>query len=657
MMQSSWSSVEIIQLTILLIYLVGLLGIGYLSTRLDASMEEYFLADRGLGAWLSGISSAASSESGWVTLGAVGMGYALGSSAAWFIPGCLLGYCVNWYFVAPRLRRISANRDLITLPDFLEYRVDDRLHLVRIVSVLIIFVAMATYIGAQFKASGKLFASLFFQEQDTGRTIGILIGAGFTVLYTVFGGFRASSWTDLVQGVIIATGLGFFPLFLMIRMGGVPEFTNRLEKVPARGWIEFSVSVDPVNESDSITRSIRLDTYQKKQVVSILNSSISLHDQPSEPPSDAIRFIVHARSNTSERHRNHTEYSYELKPLTEMNIHPVDPATKMPTDDETKSVKRSMKPVPLTENTGYVINRKIHVHSISIEQLNAGEDLVDAFGATNNEQNRDDHTDSGALPVLPISSSLGFVLGLLGIGLGYPGMPHVLSRFMATRDQKRISQARVISIGWGILAFYGAVVIGMIARIQLPPSLLLDQENAFPVLATRTLNPVLSGLLISAILSAIMSTADSMMIVASSAVSRDLYQHIFAPDCRQERLVLLSRCTVFVLGVLGVVAALLNVQLIFWFVLVAWAILGASFGPPVLLGLWWEGLSRWGVLSGMITGAATAIIWKQFPIISEMLFGQDVYQLVPAFLLSFVVTGLVSLCSNSPENASERMGS
>ena len=662
MILGNLDTTQVIQLIILLLYFVGLLGVGYLTMKLDASMEEYLLADRGLGAWLSGISSAASSESGWVTLGAVGMGYALGSSAAWFIPGCLLGYCVNWYFVAPRLREISRDRSLITLPDFLEDRVNDQTRMIRIVSVLIIFIAMTAYVGAQFKASGKLFASLFFESKSVGQTTGILTGAGFTILYTMCGGFRASSWTDLIQGLIIAAGLSVFPVYLLLQMGGITAFTGALEQEPARGWMEYEVTYVP-EQTESVKKTLRIDSYQSKHILNIDRSSIAVteagsHEVESNTQDRHTRyqFQIKTEPNRSETHRSNTDFTYKLLPSDttslqsfNRNEHPDLPIPPDATEDH-----KAGEPVLLKTDRTYVMNRRIQIRPTAIETLNPGEDLVDPFGTTNNPS-PDQDSDKNEGPLFPISSSLGFVLGLLGIGLGYPGMPHVLSRFMATQDQRKIAQARVIALFWGSIAFYGAVVIGMLARVQLAPELIQDQENAFPILATQLLNPVLSGILVSAILAAIMSTADSMMIVASSAVSRDLYEQIIHPESDQGRLVLISRGTVFLLGVLGIVAALLNVQLIFWFVLVAWAILGASFGPPVLLGLWWSGLSKWGVLTGMITGATVAILWKQFPIISQTLFGYDVYQLIPAFLLSTVATWGVSLVTQSPEDAGDRM--
>ncbi len=664
MVLGNLDTTQVIQLIILLLYFIGLLGVGYLTMRMDASMEEYLLADRGLGAWLAGISSSASSESGWVTLGAVGMGYALGSSAAWFIPGCLLGYCVNWYFIAPRLREISRERSLITLPDFLEDRVNDRSRMIRILSVLIIFVAMTAYIGAQFKASGKLFAGLFFENESVGQTTGILAGAGITILYTMFGGFRASSWTDLIQGVVIALGLSLFPVYLLVQMGGIASLHRALKQEPARGWMEYEVTYLP-EQGDPVEKTLRIDSYQQKQTLKIRSSSISTSDDDGsyraetnlKRRSSDVQFAVEVQSNTTQRHRSTTDFSYALSlppDTTRVASFRRNRAPPLPVSGDDGKGHNIEETVSLETDRTYVINRRIRIRPTTVETLNAGEDLVDPFGATNNPS-RGQNGAQNEGPLFPISSSLGFVLGLLGIGLGYPGMPHVLSRFMATRNQTQISRARVIALFWASIAFYGAVVIGMMARVQLPPELIQDQENAFPVLATHILHPVVSGVLVSAILAAIMSTADSMMIVASSAVSRDLYQQIYHPESSQHKLVLISRATVFILGILGILAALLNVQLIFWFVLVAWAILGASFGPPVLLGLWWKGLSKWGVLAGMGTGATTAIVWKQFPVLSQTLFGYDIYQLIPAFVVSMAVTWGVSLLTTPPAEINKRM--
>ncbi len=686
----SLGSVETTQLIILILYLIGLVGIGLLAAQVKSTMEEYFLADRDLGAWVSGISSAASSESGWVTLGAVGMGYAMGMSAVWFIPGCLLGYLVNWYLIAPRLRRISSNRGQITIPDFLEDRTQDRDRIVRIVAVLIIFVAMAAYVGAQFKAAGKMFESLFFQDVDSGSEIGIILGSAVVLLYTFIGGFRAVSWTDLVQGIIMVFGLLVFPLFIIFDMGA-GTFVDKLKKQETRSWVKYDLrgvaeasSEHPMNKEgvrfDPLVDGSEQTIYVPRQAGEDREVKIVSESAEQKPPRETDKYykinLTVKKDNPGTNsgtavYRYHMSTNHPGGTIYEVKHMEKDDKLPMQSVPPPEQVETYAGPVQLKSGHTYFVGKKMRVVPGTIKAYNPAskkltdhniihgkDDMVDPFGSLNNpERSEGDHEKNDGH--IPMTATLGFILGMLGIGLGYPGMPHVLSRFMATRSDEKISQGRVISVLWGICAFYGAILVGMVGRIKLAPGQVTDQEFVFPLLATEMLHPILSGVLVSAILSAIMSTSDSMIIVATSGVTRDVYEKILRPDADEKNIVWLSRFTVIILGALGVVAAIFNPQLIFWFVLMAWALLGAAFGPPMILGVFWRGLTRFGVLSGMIIGSLTVVVWVLVPDVSEYVFGYQLYSLLPGFLLSFVATYVVSLVEGLfigvPENPEDLM--
>jgi len=199
------------------IYTLFVLGVGIYATKFTKTIEDFFLAGRRLGAWVTAISSVASSESGWVVLGLVGIAYKEGISAVWIAPGCLLGYMVNWYLLAFRLRRESKGLGALTVPDFLEAKANDSSHLVRIVAVAITFFCMMGYVGAQFNAAGKTFDAVFKINYFNG----VLLGAVITIVYTLLGGFRAVSWTDLLQGLMMVFGLIFLPVVAVIHLGGL----------------------------------------------------------------------------------------------------------------------------------------------------------------------------------------------------------------------------------------------------------------------------------------------------------------------------------------------------------------------------------------------------------------------------------------------------
>ncbi len=197
---------------------------------------------------------------------------------------------------------------------------------------------------------------------------------------------------------------------------------------------------------------------------------------------------------------------------------------------------------------------------------------------------------------LPISAGVGFILGLLGIGLGYPGQPHVVNRFMALADRPRsVLQARRIAVTWAVVVYAGMLLVGWCGRIMLPD--LGDPEVVFISLTNLLFHPVLSGVMLAAVLSAIMSTADSQLLVASSSVTHDL--RIGRSLGLRELSV--SRIVVLLLSAGAVAGALLGSQRIFSQVLFAWAAMGSAFGP-LLLVLVLKGSVRPGVRLAAIIG-------------------------------------------------------
>ncbi len=244
-------------------------------------------------------------------------------------------------------------------------------------------------------------------------------------------------------------------------------------------------------------------------------------------------------------------------------------------------------------------------------------------------------------------AGLGFVVGLLGIGLGYPGMPHILSRFMAAKNFATVRKAGMISMVWFVLVYFGAIFFGLFARVYFPD--LPDPEQALPIAVNEFLPPILGGFVIAAIVSAICSTADSQLIVISSTISRDVIlplkellgistqgSHDHASTQRWDRWILV------LLAIVSIGFALTENRVIFDFVLYSWSALGAAFGPVVILGLMWKGTTKAGVIAGMLVGVTVTIVWRNIPALKGAL-----YELVPAFVLAFVVVLVVSILTSS----------
>jgi len=462
-------------------YMAALLLLGYLAARLTRSPEDFFLANRSLGAWVTAISSTAASESGWVVLGAVGMAYSSGVSALWFAPGCLLGYLVNLYLVAPALRQQAAGLGALTLPEYFAKRYPGRAAEIRVAAVGVILLSLAGYVAAQMTATGKAMEAIVGLPYRQG----IFLGGLVIVAYTLSGGFRAVSWTDFVQGLIMVVALVTMPVLAVAAVGGYSSLLARLGEV--------------------------------------------------------------------------------------------DPA--------------------LISVTGGKVGKELFF----------------------------------------------FLAGMLGIGLGYPGQPHVLTRYMAAASQEKVRRSQLIAMVWGVLVFYGAGFLGLAGRLLMPELASSgDPEQLFPLLARTMLPPWVAGLMLAAVLSAIMSTVSSQLLVAASAVSRDFVEGVLGAARSGRASVLAGRIAVFLLGLAAVLVAVGEVRIVFWFVLFAWSGLGAAFGPLLLATLLRLPVTDSGALAAVVTGFTATVFWKVSGLSEAIM-----YELPPAFALSGLAMALVSAWEHS----------
>ncbi|MDR1094777.1 MAG: sodium/proline symporter PutP [Spirochaetaceae bacterium] len=233
------------------------------------------------------------------------------------------------------------------------------------------------------------------------------------------------------------------------------------------------------------------------------------------------------------------------------------------------------------------------------------------------------------------------IVSALGWGLGYFGMPHILVRFMGLRSNREVRASRQIAMVWVIIAFIAALLIGVFGKVYLLP---LDlsangaQETVFIEVLLKMFPAFIAGIFLCGILAAAMSTADSQLLVAASAFSRDIYTVFLNKSATEKQSLLMSRVTVFVVAAVAFVIALDPASSIFSLVSYAWAGFGATFGPLVLLSLFWKRTTRDGALAGLICGGLTVIIWKQ---LTGGIF--NLYEIIPGFAVCLVVTVVVSI--------------
>jgi sodium/proline symporter len=460
----------------LLLYLLIVLTVGFLTYRYMRSLDDFVLGGRRLGPWVTAISERASGESAWFLLGLPGAAYALGFTSFWSVIGIALGILFSWTFLAGPLRKATGRLGALTIPDFFEARFGDKTHFLRIVSTQIIIIFYTLYIAAQFVGAGKILNAIYGIDPRWG----MVIGGCVVVFYTLMGGFLAVAWTDLFQGLLMATVAVAIPIIAIVRMGGPGRF---VETMTAQG----------------------------------------------------------------------TDF-------------------------------------------------------VSMSGGKFGQALL-----------------------------FGTVIGGLSWGFGYLGQPHLLTRYMAIRNARETRKGRLIAMGWVLCAYWGAAFIGLTA-VSILGSGLADPEQVMPLMTKALFPGWLAGLVISGAIAAMMSTADSQLLVSTSAFVQDVYARLVNRNAKPEYLVRLSRELTLLIASVSLFLAFFNEELIFSLVEYAWTGLGSSFGPPLLLALHWKKTTRWGVLSGMLGGYFSTILWKNAAGLNELL---DLK--LATFLISLLLTLSVSL--------------
>jgi sodium/proline symporter len=457
-------------------YLAVLAGLAIWSSQESQSLKGYFLAGKKLPFWVVAFSTNATGESGWLLLGLTGMGYAMGAQAFWVVVGEVIGIGLSWMLISRRLKKLSDDSDAITVPDILEARFNDHRHILRWISVIVILTMVTAYVTAQMAATGKAFVG--FIEVDYATAV--VLGGIVIIAYTIIGGYKAVSYTDVVQGVLMLAGLIIVPLVAIDAAGGWAAMTSRLSEL--------------------------------------------------------------------------------------------DPA------------------------------------------------LLSMSGIT----------DSGI-------SGWVLLFSFLAIGLPFLGVPQLMTRFMAAKNDKELRKARVMSIIVILIFDIGAVTAGMAGRALFPE--LTDVETIFPLLARELFPPIITGVLMVVVLSAIMSTVDSLLLLASSAVVRDTMDKIFDSVRSDESLAKIGKFVTLIIGAIGIAFAIGEVKLLFWFILFAWSGLGAAFGPVIICMLYYKKITLQGAAAGMVIGFGTTIVW----IMRYKADMYDLYEMIPGFFVGLLVIWVVSL--------------
>mgnify|MGYP000461421894 CR=1 FL=1 len=459
---------------LILLILIGIIG----EMKFSRTYEDFVVAGKGLGKWITAISSAASAESAWLILGLSGLGFSKGFAAYWIALGGILGYWFNALFIIVPLKREGDRLKSLTLSDYVENKLKDKTHVFRVLSALVIAFFMTAYVVAQFTGAGKQMEGMGLTSYKTG----VLIGALIIAIYVVLGGYAAVSYTDLVQGFFMVFVLTIFPLIGIFVAGGPFEFFRKAGE-------------------------------------------------------------------------------------------------------------------------------------LGLTQLWGPESF--SFFA------------------------LGFIIGeAIGIAFGYPGMPHVIIRYLTVKDEKEGKGAGFIAITWGIFAYFGAVTLGIAGRVLVEMGKLAhpgDAEKILPLFTKTLLHPVLAGVALAAVTAAIMSTADSQLMYSSTTLINDLFLAFRGRKPSQKMLVFGTRVLIGMLSLIALFLAIKDVRFIYRFVLYAWSALGAAFSPVIILSLYDKEFNRYGALASLIAGPLITVLWKDVFKLTKYL-----YELFPAFIISLFFGFIIS---------------
>lgn len=500
------STINFCIIATIVVYLLVMLAIGFIFSKKNSNSEDFYLGGRKMGPLVTAMSAEASDMSSWLLMGMPGLAYLSGiADPGWTAIGLGVGTWLNWLIVARKLRRYSANINAITVPEFYSKRYHDKSNVLNAISALVIIVFFIPYTASGFAACGKLFNSLF----GVNYTVAMLVSAAVIVGYTIMGGFRAVSTTDLIQSIVMTVALAVVVCFGVTKAGGMDAVMEN-----ARGLAGY--------------------------------------------------FTMTA---------SHDVATGAAKP----------------------------------------------------------------YG------------------ILTIISTMAW-------GLGYFGMPHILLRFMAIKDEKKLVISRRIATIWVFIAMSVAIFIGVVGLAMTKAGELEVLEGSASetvivkiagLISQHGILPaIVAGLILAGILAATMSTADSQMLAAASSVSQNIVQEFFKVKLDEKKSLLIARITIVLISLIGVFLARDPNSSVFGIVSFAWAGFGGAFGAVTLCALFWKRSTRWGALAGMIGGGATVFIWKYA--VRPLGGIWNIYELLPAFLVSLLLIVVVSILTKAPDEAIQK---
>lgn len=493
-------------LIVMIIYMVLLIAWGFYQGRNVKSGSDFAIAGRKLPGWVAALSERATGESSWALLGLPGAAYATGLLEVWTAIGCVLGIILAWAVLAWRLRNEAEKYQTDTFTDYIAKKHGEIGKWIRIAGSFTIVFFFFFYVGAQFLGGGKTLESLFGIHQSYAMLIVVVM----VIPYTIYGGFRSVTYTDVIQAIIMIITLIVAPIAGIIYLKGLPDgqvFAHNISEALQKAGESYSTMTGgAVLQNDT-------------PLFEVLNS--------------------------------------------------------------------------IFPNGGGIIRG-----------IGTGVIIAGAFS---------------------------WFFGYLG------GQPQLSMRFMAISDARQAKKARNIGIAWTIIAYIGALMIGWLGIALFGPNGLEDQETVMPKVLTTVFHPIVAGILITGVLAAIISTANSLLILSSTELSENIIKPLHKNILNDKKSLFQSRLITGILSIVALIFAyILPSNLIYTIVGYVWAGIGSTFSVVILLTLFWKKFHGIPALLTIVTGLAFTIIW----------ISTGMEKIITAKLMTFIVAAFVAITSS-----------
>ena len=549
------------------VYLLGVFFLAWLSSRVREKKEfvgEYFLGSRNLGLWAFALTFAATSASGGSFMGFPSLIYTHGWVLALWIASYMVVPIVGMGLLGKRMNRLARQSGAVTIPDIIKARFKS--DAVGMIATLLILFFMFFYLLAQFKAGSKIMTTLLQDVPVYQSTVGalgdaidglpwvggaepdyvlcLLVFSFSVIVYTAFGGFRAVVWTDVMQGVVMGAGVIILLILTLGQVGGLSKATEQLkEMTPPENGTGFITLGQSADEDTTLPKGTWLRLTDGG--IARLAEQVRLAKGKTETEAKLLRITTPAEVE-------------RIEP-TQLGF----------------AVSTSFTP---TEANGYGAGRK----GVYVSAPGPHPDNEDGF--------------------LNVWVAVSFFFFW---AFGSAGQPSNMVRLMAFNGTNVLRKAMLsISIYFTVI-YLLLVVIFCCGRILLP-GMEIDSDRIMPELAATVTSsagvPWLAGLLLAAPFAAVMSSVDSFLLMVSSSVVRDIYQNRVNPDASEQRLKKLSYLVTAVVGILAMLAVLNPPEYLQDLIVFATSGLAGCFLMPVLLGLYWPGMTARGAIAGMLGG-------------------------------------------------------